>query len=86
MQEERRVLNHLITQSHVRQYERVLHGAGKDRHDLVVTAHQLLKLWLILDIANTDKTLFVHHQFNNIAFNTVVRNVRQRLQFSRLLL
>ena len=42
VQDKRRVLHGLVTQGHIDQHERVLHGGYRKRQDLGVVAYQLL--------------------------------------------
>jgi formylglycine-generating enzyme required for sulfatase activity len=61
-------------------------NTGKDGHDVLIAAHKCLQLRLILDVANTEGVLLVHHKlYVSVTRNTVERHVAYGLKFSSLL-
>ena len=85
LQLEHRVLGSEVLHRHVEQHRRVLHAAGQEVEDGLITTDKLLKVWAVLQVADANGRFLTHDKLCHAVTHPVVRDVvvgrQQRLGF-----
>ena len=77
---EHQVAHGEVVRRHVDQHRGVLDAAGDEVHDGLVTAHKLLQMRTVLQVADADRRLLADDEFGNAVAHAVVGDVVVLLQ------